>query len=48
MGSCVVFNETASTEIYTLSLHDALQIEQGCEVKKKAVNLINDRYFGNI
>src|SRR3712207_8927869 len=25
-GSCVFFNDTATTEIYTLSLHDALPI----------------------
>src|SRR3712207_8850662 len=26
MGSCFFFNDTATTEIYTLSLHDALPI----------------------
>src|SRR6185436_20919745 len=26
------FNDTATTEIYTLSLHDALPIRNGCEV----------------
>src|SRR6266850_7648936 len=26
------FNDTATTEIYTLSLHDALPIPAGCEV----------------
>src|SRR3712207_7076760 len=26
MGGCFIFNDTATTEIYTLSLHDALPI----------------------
>src|ERR1043165_10260827 len=28
--SCFFFNDTATTEIYTLSLHDALPILSGC------------------
>src|SRR3712207_7024857 len=29
LGLCFVFNDTATTEIYTLSLHDALPISAG-------------------
>src|ERR1039458_10528663 len=30
---CFVFNDTATTEIYTLSLHDALPISKRCEIR---------------
>src|SRR3712207_7793259 len=30
MRHCFFFNDTATTEIYTLSLHDALPIFDGC------------------
>src|SRR5256885_5186050 len=30
------FNDTATTEIYTLSLHDALPISQGCARSRRA------------
>ena len=32
---CFVFNDTATTEIYTLSLHDALPISQDCHFSRK-------------
>src|SRR3712207_9249428 len=31
------FNDTATTEIYTLSLHDALPISSGQEVRKEMI-----------
>src|SRR2546429_6682159 len=31
------FNDTATTEIYTLSLHDALPISAGCFTAKEAI-----------
>src|SRR3712207_6965101 len=31
------FNDTATTEIYTLSLHDALPISDACAVRARAV-----------
>src|SRR5205809_4186996 len=38
LSSCFFFNDTATTEIYTLSLHDALPISQKdlIEVRKAA------------
>src|SRR2546430_12948932 len=32
------FNDTATTEIYTLSLHDALPISAQCRSSKKTIN----------
>src|SRR3712207_7760521 len=34
---CFFFNDTATTEIYTLSLHDALPISNASEILKKRV-----------
>src|SRR2546430_3874391 len=34
------FNDTATTEIYTLSLHDALPIWQGCALHSLALLLL--------
>ena len=34
------FNDTATTEIYTLSLHDALPISSYCETLKHGLNLL--------
>src|SRR5258708_35732644 len=31
---CFFFNDTATTEIYTLSLHDALPISRSCRQRK--------------
>src|SRR3712207_8363003 len=33
-GSSVFFNDTATTEIYTLSLHDALPISRTCDGRR--------------
>src|SRR5438445_11827511 len=40
------FNDTATTEIYTLSLHDALPISQACGVCGGAVREINEDPLG--
>src|SRR6267142_6230130 len=37
------FNDTATTEIYTLSLHDALPIRRGCDGPAPAACEIGDR-----
>src|SRR3712207_7077424 len=37
---CFVFNDTATTEIYTLSLHDALPIYLGHAPAERVVNLL--------
>src|SRR5258708_38312001 len=34
------FNDTATTEIYTLSLHDALPISQGARRRRRAHQLV--------
>ena len=38
-GICFFFNDTATTEIYTLSLHDALPIWSYSEMGKKLIRL---------
>src|SRR3712207_8780393 len=35
MDRCLFFNDTATTEIYTLSLHDALPISDGGDVEEE-------------
>src|SRR3712207_9464806 len=40
MMSCIFFNDTATTEIYTLSLHDALPILAGAALSAFAMALI--------
>src|SRR3712207_8467539 len=43
MESCVFFNDTATTEIYTLALHDALPICRPCHLHyKKELALVPD------
>src|SRR3712207_7972817 len=37
------FNDTATTEIYTLSLHDALPISIGEELGQMSAHLVGDR-----
>ena len=39
-GGCFFFNDTATTEIYTLSLHDALPIFQGFPVSDLKVPMV--------
>src|SRR5688572_31426670 len=39
---CLFFNATATTEIYTLSLHDALPIF----VSKARAHIVSDRIYG--
>src|SRR3712207_8412012 len=40
MMSCIFFNDTATTEIYTLSLHDALPILAGATLSAFTMALI--------
>src|SRR5438309_11380575 len=44
--SCVFFNDTATTEIYTLSLHDALPISKLSLLPKKLFRIRMSRNFG--
>src|SRR5437016_11089608 len=37
------FNDTATTEIYTLSLHDALPISKGWPAGRRSHNFLNSR-----
>src|SRR3712207_9059449 len=39
------FNDTATTEIYTLSLHDALPISPGMPMIFQGQELLEDRWF---
>src|SRR5256885_12125275 len=39
------FNDTATTEIYTLSLHDALPIWQPADTLRSSFRRINTRFF---
>src|SRR2546430_16687393 len=42
------FNDTATTEIYTLSLHDALPICSSFYKRRNTMGSENDRSFGNL
>ena len=49
MGGVVFFfNDTATTEIYTLSLHDALPISEGAPGRLGDVGWIRERIRGRI
>ena len=42
------FNDTATTEIYTLSLHDALPISMaGCDIKEQPVSRADNKEIGD-
>src|SRR3984893_19481303 len=42
-ASCFFFNDTATTEIYTLSLHDALPISYGRALRSGAAGWATER-----
>src|SRR3712207_8594415 len=42
MCVCVFFNDTATTEIYTLSLHDALPISEEGETQHRSVPQVRE------
>ncbi len=45
---CFFFNDTATTEIYTLSLHDALPISGGTRCRRDMANPAENRPGGHL